>query len=259
MNSTVKNLIGAGAILLALVLSFVTFKAVGIYDRSSEPTNFRSFSVSADGDAVGVPDIAEFSFDVITEGGTDIAGLQQQNTEKMNNAISFVKSLEVDSKDIKTQSYYVSPRYQNTFCRYEPGEICPPAEIVGYSVSQSVSIRIRDFDNISTALTGVVTNGANSVSQLNFTIDDPTGVENEARAEAIQKAKVKAMDIAKAGGFSIGRLLEISEYGSPQPYMVRSMTMESVAMDKDGAVPSPSIEPGSEEVVINVTLRYEIE
>lgn len=256
MNNTIKNLIGAVAVLATLCLSYAAYRYVQIYDRSSEPTNFRSFTVSAEGKAVGVPDVAEFSFDVITEGGNDVAKLQSQNANKMNKAIEFVKSKGVDKKDISTQQYNISPRYESVVCSYAPGSVCPPATISGYTVQQSAQVKIRDFKLISDLLSGVVKSGANSVSDLTFTIDDPTKVENEARAEAIRKAEQKADGIAKAAGFSIGRLLNINENLYPTPYAVPMMAEKTMAAG--AASVAPTIEPGSQEVSVTVNMQYEI-
>ena len=232
-------------------------KFVRSYDRSSTPTNFRSFTVTGDGKAVGVPDIAEFSFDVISEGGTDIATLQSHNAEKMNKTIDFVKKQGIDPKDITTSQYSIQPRYDSTNCVYGSGKPCPPAQIVGYTIQQTTQIKIRDFKLISPLLAGVVTSGANTVSNLQFSIDDPTTVENTARAEAMKKAADKAKSLAAAGGFSLGRILDISEntttpYSQPQPMM---------AMDKAVSVGSvaPTIEAGSQEVDISMSVKYEIQ
>jgi uncharacterized protein YggE len=110
---------------------------------------------------------------------------------------------------------------------------------------------------ISPLLTGVVESGANSVSGLSFMIDDATTVENEARAEAIKKAQEKAASIAKAGGFQLGRLLEISENsGGYSPYYARAEMMDVGGGAK--AAVAPTIEAGSQDINITVSLKYEI-
>ena len=134
---------------------------------------------------------------------------------------------------------------------------CPPPEIVGYTVQQTVSVKVRDFSKVGSLLSEVVQSGANSVSQLSFTLDDPTEVQNQARAEAIQKAKDKAKSIAKAGRFDLGRLLSIEEGEGYYPvYKYGLGGAESMAMD---AAPAPTIQPGSQDIQVTVTLRYEIE
>ena len=116
MNSQVKNLVGYALVFALVVAGISSLWYVQTYSRAAEPTSFRSFSVSGEGKAVGIPDVAEFTFEVITEGGKNLAESQKANTQKTNAAIAFVKSKGVENKDIKTQSYNVEPRYQYFNC-----------------------------------------------------------------------------------------------------------------------------------------------
>ncbi len=254
MNQRTKNILGVAIIIALLAFTYAVISYAGSYSRSIQPSSFRSFTVSAQGKTVAVPDVAEFSFSVVTEGGTDIGALQEENTEKMNSAIEFVKNQDVDEKDIRTERYSLEPRYQYYGCEDGP---CPPPEIAGYTVRQSAEVKIRDFETIGTILGGVVENGANSVSRLSFTIDDPTEVENEARAEAIEKAKDKAKAIANAGGFGLGRLLSIEEGSANRPVYPVYLE-EKAAADGLGSATAPSVEPGSQDVEVTVILKYEI-
>ncbi|TSC79836.1 MAG: hypothetical protein G01um101429_363 [Parcubacteria group bacterium Gr01-1014_29] len=277
MDTQIKNRVGYAVVFALVMTSVASLWYVNTYNRVSEPSSFRSFSVSADGKATVIPDVAEFTFEVITEGGQNLTESQTENTKKTNDAIAFVKSKGVDAKDIKTQNYNVEPRYQYFNCSPTPviysegvavsggvsklslSRACPPPEIVGYTVRQVVSVKVRKFDAVGDILSGVVENGANSVSQLSFTVDDPTMVENEARAQALMKAKEKAKAMADAGGFRLGRLLNISEGGIGPYYDNRLYIAEGFGKGGDGvAVPAPSIEPGSQEFRVTMMLTYEI-
>src|SRR3989344_2863339 len=263
MNTTIKNYLGItiiGVLIVAIVLGVLGVIAYR-NSKSAEFSNYRSFTVTSDGRAIALPDIAEFSFSIITEGGKNIADLQRTNTDKTNKAIEFLKSNGIETRDIKTQNYNIEPRYNYFPCPpYTSAGICRPAEITGYSVSQSIHVKMRDFSKIGILLTGVVSNGANSVSALTFTIDDPAKVQNKARAEAIARAKKKAESTAEAGGFSLGNLLSIEEGGVYAPTAYRSLySKEAAGYGGDIALPAPVVEPGSQEVVVNVVLRYEID
>lgn len=259
MSSSLKDLLTLAIIVSLAGFLYFGFMITRTYDRSSEPTNFRSFTVQGDGKAVGVPDVASFSFQVITEGDTDVAKIQSENATKMNAALEFVKKQGIDKKDITTSGYSIQPRYENVICDYRAGSTCPPSEIVGYTVQQTTYVKIRDFNLISSMLSGVVKSGANSVTDIQFTLDNPTEVENTARAVAIEKAKAKAMSVAEAGGFSLGRLLEISEgYISPS-VSYRGGAMMDMAVKNEEAAVAPTIEAGSQEVQIQVYLKYEIQ
>ena len=251
-----------GALIVALLAgAYAALTYVSAYSSSIQPSSFRNFSVTAQGKAIAVPDVAEFTFSVLTQGGKDLASLQSTNTTDMNKAIAFVKSEGVDAKDIQTSGYAINPRYQYYDCPQAQSSVvpCPPATIVGYAVVQNVDVKVRDFSKIGDILSGVVQQGANTVSALQFTIDDPTKVKEEARADAITKAEAQAQAIAGAAGFSVGRLLSINESGPAPMYYNEMMKTAGVGMGSaasDAAV--PSIEPGSEEIDVTVTLQYEI-
>ena len=260
MDNKIKTYLSIAIVVAIFLFAFSALWIAKSHSKSIEPPSFRSFSVKGEGKVVTIPDIAQFTFSIIIDGGKDVAGIQKENTQKVNSAIDFVKSKGVISKDIKTQSYSVEPRYQSFSCpRPLPGgvsEPCPPPEIVGYTVRQRVLVKVRDFETIGDVLSGVVASGVNSVSQLSFTIDDPTELENEARAKAISQAKDKAKSIAKAGGFRLGRLLSIEE-GFFQP-VFRAETFRISTLGVGASTPAPTIEPGSQETIINVTIKYEI-
>ncbi|OGZ41607.1 MAG: hypothetical protein A3C80_00185 [Candidatus Ryanbacteria bacterium RIFCSPHIGHO2_02_FULL_45_43] len=263
MRITIKDALNISIIIILLVGAYGVWNFVRSYAESIDPSSLRSFTVTGEGKTVAVPDVAIFHFSIITEGGTDLGGLQSKNIKDANSAIAFVKSEGVDSKDIKTTSYNIQPRYQYYDCRiYGPlgegsAEPCPPPKIVGYTVTQAVQVKVRDFDKTGNILSGVVDRGANDVSGLTFTVDDPTEPETQARTEAIAKAKEKAQAVATAGGFRLGKLISIDEgFYAPVPYYKLGVGGE-VASRADTT--PPSIEPGSEEVRVNVTLRFAIE
>ncbi len=253
-HEKIKGYLWGSLALAVLIIAISAWNYAQSYSESFVPA--RSFSVSAEGKTVAIPDIAEFSFGVVTQGGKDIASLEKQNTDKMNSAIAFLKSSNIDAKDIQTSGYSLDPRYQYISCP-PTGGICPPAEITGYVITQTVDVKIRDFSKIGDILSGVIQNGANSVSQLSFTLDNPDVAQGTARAEAIKKAQAKAEAVAQAGGFTLGRLLSIDENTGPQPMYAMARNVASVG-SMSNALPSPTIEPGSQEVSVDITLRYEI-
>jgi hypothetical protein len=259
MSEKIKNYLGVTIIAVVLIFAAGYLFYVAGYMKSVQSQNYHTFSVSGEGKVTAVPDIAQFSFSVITEGGTNIASLQSANNEKTNTAIAFLKEQGIDSQDIKTRNYNLSPRYQTYDCSdgtyYGSASVCPPSEIVGYTITQTISVKIRDFTKIGDILTGVITAGANSVSQLSFTIDDQTALENEARAEAIANAKVQAEEMAIAAGFKIGKLVSINEGYS---YNTTFASYDESSAVKQASGGGATIEAGSQEITANITIIYEI-
>lgn len=240
-------------IVVLLIFAYSALNFVKSYSKSISPSSFRSFSVSGEGRVSAIPDISQFTFSVITQGDKteSVKALQERNTEKANEVLKFVKSEGIEKEDIKTQVYNLEPRYQTYPCPQYLAltHSCKPSEIIGYTVTQTILVKIKDFEKIGRIFSGVVEKGANAVSQLSFTIEDQTELQNQARVKAIEKAKDKAKAIAKAGDFKLGRLLYIEEAGPVFGYR---------ALEVAAPAPGPSIEPGSQEITVNVTLRYEI-
>jgi len=242
-------------VLLTAVYGILSF--TGSYARAIDPSSVRSFSVSGEGEVVASPDIAVFTFGILTEGGVDIAGLQDKNSESSNAAIDYLKGKGIEDKDIKTQYFNISPRYQYSNCYRTEGQVCPPPAIVGYTIRQDVQVKVRDLSTAGELISGVVEKGANTVSQLSFSIDDPSALEQEAREKAFAEAEAKAESLAKAGGFKLGKLLAVSEgYNNGNQYRSFELATDS-AYGVGGGV-APKIEPGSQEVRISVNVQYEI-
>jgi uncharacterized protein YggE len=102
-------------------------------------------------------------------------------------------------------------------------------------------------------LSQAVNYGANNVSGPNFTVDDKEVYLEKAREEAIKNAKEKAEKIAKIAGFKLGKIVSITESSpfEPTPVMLKEM---------GGAPenPQPQIEPGSQEIKVQVNITFEI-
>jgi uncharacterized protein len=252
MSEETTRTVKTGALaVLALSALFYSYQYARSIDRSYPS---RTFSVDGKADVDIVPDIASFSATVMTEGGQDIAGIQKTNSDKMNRVNQFMKDEGIKSKDLKTLQYNLSPRYSNSPC-YEG--TCPAPTIVGYTLTQTLEVKVRETEKLGNLLSGAVKSGANSVSDVRFVVDDDTEAKNEARAEAIQKAKEKAEAVAKAGGFRLGKLVTLYESGEsfPQAYGMGGGAADMAVMK---APVVPTIEPGSQKAAVTVTLTYEI-
>lgn len=255
MNERIKNALGVVSIFAICAIAIATWHFANSYGRSVNFSAARNFTVFGEGRATGIPDIAKFSFSVITEGGMNLRDIQEQNTEKTNSAIAYLKTSGVEAKDIKTESYDISPRYRH-FAPPRNGGFVGPPEIVGYTITQTVSVKVRDLAKAGELLSGTVREGANSVSQLSFEIDDLSELKNEARAQAIAEAKRKAENVASNAGFGLGSIISISvdEHNRPSPMQARQLTIEG----REDIQISPRIEPGAEEIFVTASIQFEI-
>lgn len=230
-------------------LAVLSAKAMIDYSYSLQPA--QTISVSADSKVSIVPDLATISFSVIAE-GSDTVKLQTDNNTKINDAIAYLKTQGVEAKDIKTSGYNLNPKYV-----YNPKT--GQNYIDGYTMTQSVTVKIRDFAKISPILGALPSKGINGLNGPDFSVEDKDKYLNQAREEAFAKAKAKARAMAGYAGAHLGRVITFSENGGGYPiyYYDRAET----ASGKGGApmaAPAPTIEPGSQDLTLTVNVTYEI-
>src|SRR3989344_3434607 len=112
-------------------------------------------SVTGEGEAVAVPDRAEFTFSVV-EKKDSVRDAQSATAAKINAAIAYLKEAGVDEKDIKTVGYNVYPQYEWQAGACTSGGICPPGRqvLLGYEVRQTLTIKVRDTEKAGGLLSG---------------------------------------------------------------------------------------------------------
>ena len=232
-------------VLLALFLVFAGFnKLVNAWNsyRNAGATNiYQTVSFTGEGKVKAAPDTARADLGLLTEGKDSIT-VQNENSEKMNAVIKFLKDKEkIADADIKTNNYSLSPKYD-----YVKGK----SVLSGYILNQTITVTVRDLKKVGEVLDGAVSSGANRIDSVSLFLDKPEELKNKAREEAVKQAKEKAIMTSKIAGLRLGRLVNFSEGFSGEPPVFFE------AMAKGGAAPAPQIEPGTQEIKVNVTLTY---
>ncbi len=244
-----------GAILAFFMLAY--WYGTQAWTLGKNTASPRQISVSGEGKMSVRPDIAKFSASVVTT-APRIGDAQRENAKSGNAVIEFLKKQGVEEKDIKTVSYSINPQYQYFDvppCYRSPCPPHKPPEIISYEVRNMLEVTVRDLNKVDDLLEGVVENGSNEVGSVVFTVDNPEKILAEARKKAIDDAKEKAKLLAQDLGIRLGHMVSFSESsgGIPIPYYE-----EKLGVGGGGApMPAPSIQPGEQELKINVTLYYE--
>lgn len=238
-------------ILLAVLIIFLavlTWNGVKEHDYIGRTEQqIYTITISGEGKVTAIPDIAKISLGIQTE-KWKVIDAQRENTEKMNIIIKELKGMDISKDDIKTANYSIYPRYD-----WNEGK----QTLRGYTVSQNVEVKIRDLEKISNVLDMAATTGANQVGGLNFTIDEPEDLRQEAREKALANAKEKVEALAKVAGVKLGKLVSFNE-NSASPYPIyQDYSVKSLGLG-GGAEAAPDIEPGSQEIIVNVTVTYEV-
>ncbi len=205
--------------------------------------------VSGEGRISAAPDMAEVSLGVVSEGPTAGEALKTNNAS-MAALQETLKEGGVAAKDFQTSNLSVQPRYsQPDGNRPQRGEFVP--RIVGYSVTNTVQVKVRGLDKLGELLDKVVSAGANQMYGISFRIDQSKALLDEARRQAMADAKRKAEQLCGEAGMVLGNPISIQESGGSAPLMPRPM-MRGMAMAAD-AVPIAS---GEQELGVNVQVVY---
>lgn len=208
------------------------------------PASGAILDVTAEGRTTRVPDIATIRAGVVSQGTTAAAALGS-NAQAMAGVLAALKRAGVQPRDIATASVGLQPQY-----RYVENQ---SPVITGYQATNSVAIRFRDVTRSGAILDALVAQGANQIDGPNLAIDQPDAALDEARTDAVKRARQRAELYARAAGLSVARIVSIAEAsndagGSPPPIMYARSMGESKART--------SIESGEKAVTVTLSVRF---
>lgn len=248
-------------ILLIIVSLFTITKLVNeikssaYVGRGNQPANV--ISVDGTGDVLAVSDIASLTVN-LTKDGKTAKEAQDLLNETITKTLAYLKDQKIDDKDIKSEYGGLTPKYSynQPVCYTYP---CPPTKdpvIIGYTATQSITIKVRVVDNASTIRTGLAGLGITDISGPTFSIDNEEGFKDQARSIAISDARSKAVTLAKELGVKLGKVVNFSENssGGYPMYAAKGLMMDSVS----SAVPAPALPKGENKITSDVTITYEI-
>ena len=203
--------------------------------------------VSGTGEVTVTPDVAILTLGVEAQEKT-VKEAQSEAASAMAAVVAALKTNGVADKDIQTQWYSISPV---TKWVEETNEQIT----TGYSVTNMVTVKIRDISKAGTIIDAVAEAGGDltRINSISFTVDDPTAYYNQAREQAMQDAKDKAEQMATLAGVTLGKPTYISESGGyiPTPYYLKDYA--------EGGSASTSISAGELDITIMVQVGYAIE
>lgn len=242
---------GLPRIALQAALALAALASASAWATAGEPSP--RILVSGQGSAELAPDMAVLQLIVTREADTARAALDA-NSAAMAQVIKALRGEGIAVRDIQTDNFSIQPKYV-----YPPqksqGENQPP-RIVGYTVRNGLTVRVRDLGKLGAIMDQSVTLGVNEGGNILFTNDDPSAAVDKARASAVKDAMARAKTLAAAAGVRLGKVLEISEQSfmpGPAPIMRAEMLMAAPAAD---AVP---VAAGESSYQVTVSLTYAIE
>lgn len=249
MNTRASNFLAASFSTIMLVGAFSLPAFAQENQMTTQPARI---AVTGEGMMTASPDMAILNLSVLRQAKTAREAMTANN-EAMIKVLDAMKKAGIEDRDLQTgginiQPIYVYPDDKNNL--KEP-------TITGYSVSTSLTVRVRELANVGKILDESVTLGVNQGGDLNLVNDNPSAVINEARKRAVANAIAKAKTLADAAGVGLGRVVEISELSRPPMPMpiARGQFRTMLAAAPDNSVP---IAAGENSYNVSVNVVFEI-
>lgn len=233
----------AGALLVGAAPAAAN--AENVVDASGRST----IRVVGEGKVTAKPDVVEVDLGVISRAKTAGAAAAE-NAKKLDRVMEGLKKLVAGKGEVKTIAYTASPNHT-----YPERGGTPRVD--GYTVTNTVRVRLRDVAGAGKIIDTALSLGANEVQRLAFTLADEQPVQSEALRAAATKARAQANALASALGVRIVRILNVTENASGfSPVMyAEERSRNGIGSTAMAATP---IEPGSLEIRASVTATYEI-
>jgi uncharacterized protein YggE len=234
------SIVASALLLLALAgIGALLFTRPAAAQSNSGVPGMRQVSVLGHGEVKARPDTATIQIGIDTEAANAKDALAQNNTQAQALQQKLAE-LKIDTKDIQTSNFSISPTYGND-----------GRQVTGYRVSNIVTVTIRNLDSAGTLLDQVVQAGANNIYGISFSVADTQKLMEQARQAAMADAKVRATQLATAGGAAVGDVLIISENVSAPPVPMPMLDRAAA----QGA-PSVPVQAGEQSISIDVQATF---
>jgi len=210
-----------------------------VSQHSSHPS--RVIDVTGNGKVMATPSYVQLQIEVQTR-GKNVQEAQQENAIIMNRVIQALLDLHIPRENIQTAVYTISPLYD-----YEDGKQI----FKGYEVTNGITVKVTDMNQIGVIIDTAVENGANRISSIQFNIDNADAYYQQALSLALHNAQMKAKTIAETMHLPLQpQPIEIVEELERAPVLYRSMAMA------DSKISTP-IEQG--QIAVNATVRVKFQ
>lgn len=223
-----------------------------VQESAAAPAQDGSLTVTGSAAITAAPDRASISVGV-NETAAEVSQAQTAANAKVNAIVEAVKALGVEESKISTSNYSIFPQ---TEYDADTGR----SVLVGYQVSNTVTINLEDFSLLDRVIDEAVAAGANEMYGITFDVSTRSELYRQALEQAVQAAADKAQLMAAAAGMEIASIEEIREVGGISVSSGRGAYMnatDAVAMAEEAG--ATAIQGGELSVSAQVELVYRVQ
>jgi uncharacterized protein len=190
----------------------------------------------------------------------DISAAKKKTDDSVKEVLAIARRNNVKAEDVQTSYISVQPKYNTDDLEYDQRR--PVKRIlIGYEVSKTVAVRLRDISRFDDLLSDVLRAGVTRVSNVQFRDSQLRKHKDQARAMAIKAAQEKANLLAREIGQSIGLAYSITET-EVIPFRDNNINQNvstAIMGNLSGRESESAIAPGSISVTAQVTVRFRLQ
>lgn len=231
------------AVVLLLTAVFVpTSYAEGTASAVSQTV--KTLEITGTGRISYAYDTAEITLGASEMADTPTAAFKAMS-EKINKVVAAMKAKGITESDLKTGYLNLNQEYD-----WKDGT----QNLRGYRATNTLTIKVKDLNQVPAVMEAAVNAGANQVQGVNFSLANPDALQDQATDAAIDNARAQAERAAKRLGLTVAGVQKVQVYNQspmPMPYL----TARSAVMDAAGA---PSVYGGSGEFSASVLIVFEL-
>ena len=204
--------------LLILAITTTTMMA-----QNALPPN--TIDVTGEGIVRVVPD--EVTINIRVENtGENTKNLKEQNDATISEVLKFLKKMDIDDKDVKTEYMNLAKNYDYNTKTYS------------FAANQSLSVKLRDLKKYEALMKGLLDTGINRIDGVEFSSSNSEALKSQARKKAVENAQMKAKEYVSVLNQTVGKAVSISEFQNsvgPQP-MYKMAMMDSSSGNGDQTI-----------------------
>ena len=208
-------------------------------------------TVTGQAEVMAVPDEVVFNLNAITV-DKNMLTAQQRTDEVVRNVLELARKYGIPATQVQTGYISLEERYSDETATRQP------RVLIGYAVSKSIAIVLRDVSKAESLLGEVFRTGITRINSVDFRSTQHRKLKDQARLLAVKAAHEKARAIAGEIGQSIGKAYSITEV-EQRPYAgYTSNTVDGfIAGGSFSEEPSP-IALGQISITARVTVSFEL-
>lgn len=159
----------------------------------------RTVSVSGNAEIEVEPDIATVQMGVFVF-DRDLLKAKQETDGKIASVLGALRKLEMKSDDVKTTQLHVKPKYKERDDNWQ---------FVGYEITRSVTVTVRQMTQLNDILNKSIEAGANRVEGISLSSSKERETKEQTLTQAIESAKRRATRLAEGFGAKLGKVVTI--------------------------------------------------